>query len=112
MNDYKMIDAETMEEAAAAVQTRGWWTEEDAARFLKAWREHCAGMAAAAVAGERTDASRDPFEEGMAAFNDRTGFGDCDKTNPYPKGSDAWAAWVKGYEAASDGAWDVWKSGA
>jgi hypothetical protein len=46
-----------------------------------------------------------PFGEGMAAFHRR------DSNNPYPPGSKEHEDWQKGYDAASDGAWDAWKSG-
>jgi hypothetical protein len=45
------------------------------------------------------------FDEGMAAFHRHN------PVNPYPFNSHEHTDWDKGYEAASDGAWDAWKSG-
>jgi hypothetical protein len=62
---------------------------------------------------EKTSAQRidGAFHEGMAAFFKHDRSVDGSKHNPWPSGSTEWEAWEQGYDAASDGAWDAWKSG-
>lgn len=39
MSGYKGIDAETMEAAADTIVTRGWWSDEEKAKFLEIWHK-------------------------------------------------------------------------